>query len=198
MAVSKNHQSKMNSKRDFYSRKWLVSFSLKKGVFFTIDSLIGAGIILTVIIFTSSIYVNEAPSSHLNYLSQDLIGALSSLTVKEANNEYLNILIGDGTIKNTNNTLLEQIGEFWAAGQVVFANKTAANVTKSLVSNITGMGIWIDNEPIYSNGLPLKKSLVSSKMPVSGIKKGETSLPYTRANPPTLWGPAIAEVRVWQ
>lgn len=172
--------------------------AMKKGIFFTIDSILGAGIILAVIIFTSQIYVKEYPSFHLNYLSQDLIRTLSSITVKEINNEYLNILIGDGTIKNTNNTILEQIGEFWASGQVVFANKTAANVTEHLVSNITGIGIWIDNDLIYDNGIQVKRSLISSKMPVSGTKKGQTSSPYTRDNPPTLWGPAIAEVRVWQ
>ena len=173
-------------------------FSLKKGIFFTIDSILGAGIILAVIIFTSQIYVKEVPSFHLNYLSQDLIKTLSALTVKEVNNEYLNILIVDGTIKNTNNTVLEQIGEFWASGQVVFANKTAANVTEHLVSNITGIGIWIDNDLIYKNDLPIKRSLAASKIPISGTKKGEASAPYTRNNPPTLWGPAIAEVRVWQ
>lgn len=172
--------------------------AMKKGVFFTIDSIIGAGIILAVIIFTSSIYAKETPSFHLNYLSQDLIRTLSILTVKEVDNEYLNSLIVDGTIKNTNNTILEQIGEFWAADQIVFANKTVANVTQNLVPNITGMGIWIDNDLIYKNDLPVKRSLIASKMPISGIKKGEASLPHTRKNPPTLWGPAIAEVRVWQ
>ena len=171
---------------------------LKKGVFFTIDSILGAGIILAVIIFTSSLYVEEQPSFHLDYLSQDLARTLSAITVKETNNEYLNSLIADGTIKNTNNTVLEQIGEFWASDQSVFANKTVANVTKNLVSNITGIGIWIDNDPIYDNGIQVKMSLTSSKILISGIKKGQSSAPFTRSNPPTLWGPAIAEVRVWQ
>lgn len=172
--------------------------SMKKGVFFTIDSILGAGIILAVIIFTSSLYAKDVPNFHLSYMSQDLIRTLSTVTVKEVDNGYLNSLIGDGTITNTNNTVLEQIGEFWAAGQIDFANKTAANVTKNLVSNITGMGIWIDNDLIYKNDLPIKRSLISSKIPISGVKKGEAISPYTRKNPPTLWGPAIAEVRIWQ
>lgn len=172
--------------------------SMKKGVFFTIDSILGAGIILSVIIFTSSIYVKDVPSFHLDYLSQDLAMTLSAITVKETDNEYLNILIADGTIDNTNNTVLEQIGEFWAANQLVFANKTVANVTKNLVSNITGIGIWIDDDLIYDNGIKVKTSLVSSKIAISGVKKGQSSAPFTRSNPPALWGPAIAEVRVWQ
>ena len=171
---------------------------MRKGVFFTIDSILAAGIILAVIIFTSQIYVKEVPSFHLNYLSQDLIRTLSAITVKEMDNGYLNSLIADGTIENTNNTILEQIGEFWASGEIVFANKTAANVTENLVSNITGIGIWIDNDLIYDNGIQVKRSLISSKIPVSGTKKNQASAPYSRNNPPTLWGPAIAEVRVWQ
>ena len=55
---------------------------LKKGFFFTIDSILAGGIIFTVIVLASSVYVKEQPSFHLNYLSQDLIRTLSILTFK--------------------------------------------------------------------------------------------------------------------
>jgi len=170
---------------------------MKKGIYFAIDSILAGAIILVVIAATSSFYLNEQPSFHVNFLSRDLITTLSTLNVKDINNEYINILIDDSTITNTNNSILEQIGEFWADDDIERANKTAMNVTEPLVPFNFGYGIWINNETIYTRDLPLTKSLISSKKFISGIAKGEAS-GLTRSNPPTLWGPAVAEVRIWQ
>ena len=41
------------------------------------------------------------------------------------------------------------------------------------------------------------KDYKEAKKMISGIAKGQTGIP-SRNNPPTLWGPAIAEVRVWE
>jgi len=168
----------------------------KKGFYFTIDSIIAGGIVIIVILLASSFYIKEQPSVHLNYLSQDLIKTLSTLNVVEIDNEYINELIADQTITNLDNTILEQIAEFWAADELVLANRTASNVTEPWVSNATGFGIWINNESIYNNNISLKKSLISTKKIISGIEKGQTS-GSTRKNPPTLFGPIIVEIRVW-
>jgi hypothetical protein len=173
---------------------------MKKGMFFTIDSIVAASIILAVILFASSFYVKEQPNFYLNYLSQDLTRILSTLTVEEIDNEYINERIASGDIKNLDNTLLEQIVEFWAADTDdgrEFANKTVSNVTDLLMSDTIGFGLWIDNETIYQRDMLIEESLVSSKKIVSGIEKGG-SWGETRQNPPTLFGPVIVEVRVWR
>jgi len=169
---------------------------LKKGIYFSIDSILASAIILVVIVVTSTFYLNEQPSFHVNYLSQDLIATLSTANIVAINNEYINNL-PVGTITNTDNSVLGQIGEFWADGKIELANKTAANVTERLVPENFGYGIWINNETIYTRDLPLTKTLISSKKFISGIPKVGTS-GLTRSNPPTLWGPVIAEVRIWQ
>ena len=174
---------------------------LKKGIYFTIDSIIAGGIILIVIILASSFYLSERPSIHLSYLSQDLIKILTTITVEEIDNEYINSLISSGEITNLDNTVLEQIGEFWAENTEdgrIMANRSFSNVTTPWISNTTGFGLWIDNETIYKRDMPVKKSLVSIKKIISGITKGQTSGAETRKDPPTLWGPAIVEVRVWE
>ena len=170
---------------------------LKKGVYFTIDSVIAGGIILIVLVLASSFYVKEQSSTHLNFLSQDLTMVLSTLTVEEIDNAYINERISSGDITNLKNTVLEQIGEFWADNEIEFANKTIQNATEPFISNITGFGMWINNESVYQRSMPIKKSLVSNKKIISGIAKGKTS-GETRQNPPALWGPAIIEVRVWE
>lgn len=168
----------------------------RKGFFFTIDSILAAGIIFIAIISASSFYVKEQPSFHLNYLSQDIVRTLSTLTVEEINNEYLDSLSPSEVDKE--NTILEQIAEFWADDNLDLANKTASNVTQFLVTNTIGFGLWIENEAIYTRDIPIKKALVSSKKILSGIEKGQSSGSETRKNPPTLLGPIVIEVRVWQ
>ena len=170
---------------------------LKKGIFFTIDSIIAAGIILTAVLLASSIYAQEQKTFHLNYLSQDMASSLSTLEVKDSDNGYIKSLISDGTIKNKDNTILEQMADFWTNNQLSFANKTASNVTEPLVAANIGFGIWVNSEAIYTRDIPLKKSLVSSKILVSGFKKGQSNV-YNRQNPPKLSEPVIMEVRVWQ
>jgi len=169
---------------------------LKKGMFFTIDSIIGAGVIFTVIILASSLYVSEQPSFNLNYLSQDIIKTLSTLTVIEIGNVYINERINSGDITKLDNTILEQIVQFWADDQMVFANKTASNVTDLFLPDNIGFGIWVDKESIYTRDVPIKESLVSSKKIISGVAKGQTT-GESRKNPPTLLGPVVIEARVW-
>lgn len=172
----------------------------KLGVFFTIDSILAAGIIFIIIILTSSFYLKEQPRFNINYLSQDIIRTLSTLNVVEINNEYINERISAGDIINKYNTVLEQIVEFWYLDEKALANKTASNVTELLVPGTMGFGIWIGNETVYTRDLLIKKSLVSSKKIVSGLGKKNPGISGdpTRKNPPVLVGPFIVEARVWQ
>ena len=169
----------------------------EKGVFFTIDSILATGVILFVALLASTFYISDYPNVHLNYLSQDLIKTLSTLTVEEIDNEYINERINEGDITNLDYSVLKQIAEFWARGDIEYANKTVSNVTEPFVANVTGFGVWINNETVYTRDLTLTSSLISSKKIVSGIAKGETTS-ETRKNPPTLFGPILVEVRVWQ
>lgn len=170
---------------------------LKKGMFFTMDSILAAGIMLIVIILTSSSYVKQQPTFQLDYMSQDIISTLSELTVEDVNSQYVAERISSGDITNLDNTILEQVVEFWVDDELEYANKTISNVTGPFVGNITGFGVWIDNETIYTRDLPLTKSLISSKKIISGITKGQ-SASETRKYPPILFGPVTFEVRTWQ
>ena len=171
---------------------------MKKGIFFTIDGIIAAGIIFATIILISSVYTQEQNNYNVNYLSKDLANSLTTLKIKDSDNGYIKGLVADGTIKNKDNTVLEQIGEFWADDKLDVASKTVSNLTSSLIPVNIGFGVWIDNQQIYSKDVPLKKALVTSKMLVSGFKKGQATSSYDRQNPPTLFEPIVIEVRAWE
>jgi hypothetical protein len=79
-----------------------------------------------------------------------------------------------------------------------FASNSVLSVVEPLLPDIRGFGVWIDDELIYKRDMPIKKSLISSKKIISGLSKGQTGGSEIREDPPTLWGPVIVEVRVWE
>ena len=174
--------------------------AMKKGQFFTIDAIIAGGIIFITILITSSVYLNEQPRFQISFVSQDVIRTLSTLTVVEVDNVYINERISSSDIKNTDNTVMEQIVEFWYLDNREFANKTVSNVTTGLIPDNMGFGIWVNDEAIYTRDAPIIKSLVSSKKIIGTLNKENPSISGdpSRKNLPTSAGPFIAEVRAWQ
>ena len=143
----------------------------KRGVFFTIDAVLAASIIVMVIVLTSSYYVKETKTKNIDYMASDLVRVLTNIKVNEINNNYINDLVAGGNITRANNTILEQIGEFWSENEIDQASKFARNITEALIPNQFGVGIWVNEELIYSKNKPITRGLVSSKKLISGIAK---------------------------
>ncbi len=147
--------------------------AVKKGIFFTIDSLLASGIIIVAILLVSNFYFSEHQKVNVNYASQDLVRVFSIMKVKEVDNDYVKSLIASGKITNIDNTILEQIGQFWADSNIELAKNFSKNITEEIIPPQYGFSILVDGEEIYSRNLPIKKSLVSSRKLISGIAKGE-------------------------
>lgn len=163
------------------------SNSMKKAIFFTIDSLLASGIIITAVLLVSNFYSVEQQNINVEYASQDLIRIFSTMTVGQIDNDYVKALISNGNIANTNNTILEQIGDFWVNGQRNLSTNFTKNVTVNIIPQNYGFSVLINDENIYMRNLSIKRSLVSSRVLVSGI-----------SNTSSLWGPAVIEIRVWE
>jgi len=150
----------------------------KKSVYFTIDALLSAGILIAVLIFTSSSYVSEnAPPSN-NFAADDLLNVLSNLKVSEANSSYVSSLIGAGDITKLNNTLLEQIGELWAEGNIVKAQNIVAEFADNFTSKNLGAGFYVNGEQMFSREKNEFSTVVSRKRLVSGIQKNRAKDGY--------------------
>ena len=147
--------------------------AVKKAVFFTIDSLLASGIVIIAILLVSNFYFAEHQRVNVNYASQDLVRVFSTMTVGEVNNDYVESLIVSGSIINIDNTILEQIGQFWADSNIELAKNFSKNITEEIIPPQYGFSILVDGEEIYSRNLPIKKSLVSSRKLISGIAKAK-------------------------
>lgn len=143
----------------------------KKGLFFIIDALLASAIILGGLLLITSNYVSRQPNVHLNYLSQDLINSLSNYHLYEINNSYVQELIDNGNITNTDNTIIEQAGEFWAEGKNSIVYAFLGNITEGILPDNYGYGIWMDKEVLYKKDSPPPYSRSSSRKLISGIGK---------------------------
>ncbi|MBW2996248.1 hypothetical protein KY332_03035 [Candidatus Woesearchaeota archaeon] len=145
----------------------------KHGFFFTVDALLAASILLGGLIVLSSHYINNQPTSPLNYLAQDIINALDSLQINELNNSYVDELIANGNITDLNNSILQQAGEFWAVDKFDIAEKFMGNATKDIIPERYGFGLWISNDLLYQRDSPSPRSRSSAKKIVSGVDKNK-------------------------
>ena len=145
--------------------------AIKKGFFFTLDALLAASILLGGLILLSSHYVEERPIVHLNYLSQDIISCLDNLLIDEVSNDYVDLLIANGTITNLNNTVLQQIGEFWAFEEFGIAEEFSENLTSGMLTERVSFAILVNNDMVYKkNGLMTYTRSTAKKM-ISGYER---------------------------
>jgi len=146
-----------------------------KGIFFSIDAMFAILLLLAAAFAIPSFLATEKPVADLHHQAQDFIASLSELKVYETNNTYVKLLISQGKITNQNNTILQQIGEFWAAGQMQYA----ANLTKAFSNNLLpsnqGFGLYINSQKIYEKTLSDLSTIASAPKLFSGIMANRSS-----------------------
>jgi len=174
--------------------------SKKRGYFFILDALLATLVIVIGVLLIFSSYVNVPKSTQVELLSDDLMNFLSNTKIKDINNPYAGIggyLWNQGAITDQENTLLQQIGEFYATNKLDVADKFIQNLSAGAVPQQFRYEVWMDGVTIYpktktpehiksrnSTGL-----LLTSKKLTFGIINRTTS---------NLWGPYKAEVYVWE
>ena len=151
----------------------------KRGIFFTIDSLLASGIIIIAVLLVSNFYSVEQQRVNINYASQDLVRVFSTMTVGDVNNNYIKTLISNGDITNINSTILEQIGDFWANNKIELAKNFTKNLTEDIFPATYGFSVLVNDEEIYARSFPIKRVLVSSRKIISGIAKAKPTEGFT-------------------
>jgi hypothetical protein len=154
----------------------------KKGYFFSVDAFIALLIILGVVLFI------KPSQKNLNFESsvdEDLINVLSNLKIGDIDNPYVKGLIFSGNITNLNNSVLDQIGEFYATSSSL-APMLAQNVLDS-ISLQENAALYFDSQllasthsPDYSNSSRIftSRQVISGISNLSGGAKGYSSRAY--------------------
>ena len=98
----------------------------KKGYFFTLDAVLGLLVLVIGVVLIASSYVKSPQSAQVEFLSDDLLNFFFNVKVKDLNNPYAGIggqLWNQGEITDGDNSLLQQIGEFYTLNKLDLAEK---------------------------------------------------------------------------
>ena len=148
----------------------------KKAYFFSLDAFIALIIIIGVVIFIK-------PSSPQVYeemnMQEDFLRVLSSVKIGEINNSLVNEWINDGTITNTNQSVLQQLGEFFAIDKPK-AEALANDILNDLDLD-ENIGIYFENQFVAGDNHIGEdvRDLWTSRQIVSGVQEGEGITGYS-------------------
>lgn len=143
----------------------------KKGYYFTLDAFLALILILGIVIFVKP---QAKEYSHEEFVQDDILTALSTLKISDANDSYVQGLISSGRITNLNQSVLEQIGEFYAKNDA-----EAEILAQTMLNNLNlnkNIGIYFENNLLASSGtLPYGNAerIGTSRQVISGIQSGE-------------------------
>jgi hypothetical protein len=146
-----------------------------KGFFFTLDGILAASLMLLLLILLPKIFLSQAPIATTVFNANDAVNVLAEMKVNEVNSTYIQALISNNTIERPDQSVLEQIGEFWAVGE--FNN--AANLSNEVLGSvITNYELVIGDDVITGTSNPTTQ-LVAAKRMVSGIERSKPKLGFS-------------------
>lgn len=144
----------------------------KKAVFFSTDALIALFIIFLTILI---IYPAVKYAKHETAIQEDVLKVFSSLKIGEIDNSYAQSLISEGKITDLNNSVLEQIGEFYVTDKAL--SKNLAQSVLSSLDTKENIGIWYGNflvASVNSSSVETAENIDVERQVISGIKEGES------------------------
>jgi hypothetical protein len=171
----------------------------KRGYFFILDATLALFVLAIGVFLILTFYVSAPQAVQVEFLSNDVMNFYSNTRIKDLNNPYAGIggeLWKDGSITDPENTLLQQIGEFYSYNKLDVAEKFVQNVS-GIVPSQFKFEIWIDSNRVYpinpsqdhNDSRNSSRLLLTSKKLTFGIQNKTST---------KLWGPYKAEVFLWE
>ncbi len=156
-------------------------------------SIIGIGMFLVL-----SAYLVAPTASQTDIIAQDALSFLSTTTIEGLNNPYAGIggtLWQQGTITQQKNTLLQQIGDFRAKGDLATAYLFITALLEEIIPENYGLQILADGQSMY----PLQTLQAEASQEKADILIAKEAIVYGILNTTTLdlFGPSVIVVKVW-
>lgn len=149
----------------------------KTGFFFSMDALIALMVIVIIIL---AVYLPIKTQYSPVTLHEDTLKILSTLKVGEIDSDYVRSLILSGKISDLNNSILEQIGEFYAVGDPL-----AKDLAKEMLEELNprdNIAIYFNNQFLAGiENLPFEEATNTwiARQTISGIEEGPSVKGYT-------------------
>ncbi len=161
----------------------------KKGYFLTLDAFIATVIIAAGLLLLLFLTSYRPEQEQAVFFADDLAKGMATQTVRNTNTPEIQQMRRDGDIRNLENSLFEQIGEFYIREEFTLAETFTESITIGRIPPQYGYSVRVDDAIMYETGVERNSSglLISSKVILSGTP-----------NKSMFWGPFVGEVRVWQ
>ena len=125
---------------------------VKQGYFFTLDALIAG------MIWILSINTYVPSQTQTTFTAEDSINTIANIRLYELNSRYVDMLVDNGTVTRKDNTLLEQVGEFYYRNDLPSASSFVENVSSGQIPQQYGFELLIDGNSIYASSTTSNKS----------------------------------------
>lgn len=168
----------------------------KKSQIFLFDLISSLVIIIVTLGIVFSYYTVSSQNVDLYSQNQEIMSSLSQTRVNSLNNEEIRQLFIQSEIRNVDNTVGQQIGEFYARGRLDLARNISESFLDDFVLQQVNFQLLLLNEStvIYLyNETPSNLAFEDSS--ISSVTRRTI---FGFSNSTTLFGPYVFEMRLWQ
>ncbi|RJQ16826.1 hypothetical protein C4573_02055 [Candidatus Woesearchaeota archaeon] len=148
---------------------------MKKAFIFTLDAFLASVLLVGGFFLISNLSVQKSGSENIDFIARDVLQSLSVLRIYEIkdSNAFVQSEIGNGNITNFNNTIISQIGEYWATYKLDKAKQLADSVLKDVVPDRYGFNLSMGGDTIFYKPKTDFKEKINSRRMISGIELGK-------------------------
>ncbi len=172
---------------------------LKKGYFFTLDAFLALSVLVVgLIVILSSFYFS--PSTSLtSKIGKDVLDFMAKNQIKDINNPYYGssgYLVKNGTIKDTQKTLLQLLGQLYYYHDWNNSAYLISNITNNLILPQYSFEFFIEDYRVFpynvTESFLEQKNKTKLLIPARRITFGRIN------NSLDLFGPYEVKILVWQ
>lgn len=163
----------------------------KLGLFFSIDAFIGGALLIVGMLLATSAYTFETSSMQLTYEASDVATMMTLIQNRELRDQHSISLMQNGSISKLDNTIIEQIAEFYALNKTSLMQNYTREALGGYFPTGSSYGIYIDNMTVYEFNVSDAKFRSSSRRAVQVITG-------SIIDNPVLHGPYIVRVKAWK
>lgn len=172
----------------------------RKGYFFLIDSMLALGVLVIGSFLVFSTYTKIPSKEGVELLSEDVMDFFADTKISGVNNEYAGVggqLWDSGLISNADNSLLQQLGEFYEQDNLDIAEQFILSLTENSIPPQFLFEFRIEDTLLYPQN-PSQSHLDSKDRTQVLIPSKKIVHGYLDENTGDLFGPYDAEVLVWK
>ncbi len=179
-----------------------MKFMNKRGAyFFVIDALIASTVVFLSLIIIFTTYGLQPETGPSLRALEDYTNYLINTKIRQFQGSYVGSLINDSNITNLDNSLLDQLTEFFYLNEsgkdrtVMMANFTD-EISKGVVPQQMSFAVYLNNT-ISGKWLLVYNKTNNPEPENSKVLLSTKKISFKRINETYIYGPILLEVRIW-